>query len=729
MKKKVLLCFIDDIKSKDEFDKFIKRFDDNQFEVHILNGIVENNIQPHDVIHIIETIFMDKLENHSYYFLSNIEEFLILVYRIYHQVFQQFIFFANDQIHYNVHLEKIYNELLRHEFTIDESIIKPIYINDSFYKEKFNKLIKDFCVPLTNFEDLSKSIHVKPIQKLYFFNNNYYLFEPTSGEEVIISLKGTKNKEKISYFNTKIYSKNLSINDALQLINQLHESKNSYLRSFKFFRDYFESLKNFIVSSNYFTKNFYIKSFELLSRSFDIYVEIFILSFLVNILPNSKYYNRIHSVLLESHKIGKYEKYFYLYQCIRLGFVNQDLWDYQTAILQRKLYRDIYYSFRKEIKNRYKFIPKEERDKNFIVVLTSQFLNLNHAPTKTALDRCYSLITHLGKKVMLINTKELLTSKGFSPFHNVIIGNEVKELENYRNIKYKDIEIPFYQTSYQMPDMDEIINIMEFIEKRKPYFVLQIGGGSINSDLCSQIVPVVTISTVFSGLPLSEGNMYVIGRKVNENDVKLLKEFDFNKEKVIESVFTFDFKPQQRKYTKTQLNLPKNKFLIAIVGTRLDEEITETFIKLLTEMIKQLNIHIVFIGEFKKYTDFVRANNYLKKNSTCLGFQEDVLAILELCDLYVNPKRTGGGSSVAEAMFKGLPVVTLNSGDVFIAAGSDFGVDSYEEMKQMIVKYVKNKDFYSEMSKKALQRAQLLLSTHEQMKDIFCKIEKNRYFK
>lgn len=343
--KKVLLCFIDDIKSKDEFDKFIKRFDDNQFEVHILNGIVENNIQPHDVIHIIETIFMDKLENHSYYFLSNIEEFLILVYRIYHQVFQQFIFFANDQIHYNVHLEKIYNELLRHEFTIDESIIKPIYINDSFYKEKFNKLIKDFCVPLTNFEDLSKSIHVKPIQKLYFFNNNYYLFEPTSGEEVIISLKGTKNKEKISYFNTKIYSKNLSINDALQLINQLHESKNSYLRSFKFFRDYFESLKNFIVSSNYFTKNFYIKSFELLSRSFDIYVEIFILSFLVNILPNSKYYNRIHSVLLESHKIGKYEKYFYLYQCIRLGFVNQDLWDYQTAILQRKLYRDIYYSF------------------------------------------------------------------------------------------------------------------------------------------------------------------------------------------------------------------------------------------------------------------------------------------------------------------------------------------------------------------------------------------------
>lgn len=57
----------------------------------------------------------------------------------------------------------------------------------------------------------------------------------------------------------------------------------------------------------------------------------------------------------------------------------------------------------------------------------------------------------------------------------------------------------------------------------------------------------------------------------------------------------------------------------------------------------------------------------------------------ECMDLYVNPKRSGGGSSVAESLYKGLPVVTLPVGDVSAAAGESFRVADYGEMAETIL--------------------------------------------
>jgi hypothetical protein len=45
-----------------------------------------------------------------------------------------------------------------------------------------------------------------------------------------------------------------------------------------------------------------------------------------------------------------------------------------------------------------KEIPQQERDKDVVIVIIDQYLGEQHGPTKTALDRCKTLITHLGKK-------------------------------------------------------------------------------------------------------------------------------------------------------------------------------------------------------------------------------------------------------------------------------------------------------------------------------------------
>lgn len=100
----------------------------------------------------------------------------------------------------------------------------------------------------------------------------------------------------------------------------------------------------------------------------------------------------------------------------------------------------------------------------------------------------------------------------------------------------------------------------------------------------------------------------------------------------------------------------------------------------------------------------------------------DALAVIECCDLYVNPKRSGGGSSASEALYKGIPVVTLPNGDVSIAAGSEFWVKDYPKMQDTIMKYVVDKKFYREMSGVAKKRAEKLLDSEHGFGDVMQEI-------
>ena len=60
-------------------------------------------------------------------------------------------------------------------------------------------------------------------------------------------------------------------------------------------------------------------------------------------------------------------------------------------------------------------IIKHVKNKDLVIILTSQFLSMNHGPTKTALDRAYILQKYYGKKVFLINTAEMRGMAGEMP--------------------------------------------------------------------------------------------------------------------------------------------------------------------------------------------------------------------------------------------------------------------------------------------------------------------------
>lgn len=360
-------------------------------------------------------------------------------------------------------------------------------------------------------------------------------------------------------------------------------------------------------------------------------------------------------------------------------------------------------------------------------MFSSQVLNTAHASTKTLLDRCYALETVLNKKVFIINTAEMLNGYGGFTTFRTSIGSYASQFNDLQHYPYKDRRFMFFQCPQEMPQVAVIQQIIEVIKSEKPYFILNIGGNSIVSDICSNIVPTLTLATVFSGRSTTRGQFQAIGRKINQDDRDWIKKHNLGEDHIIESLFTFVFREQTHSYTREELGLPQEGFVVQLVGGRLSLEVDTKCLEVLIKLMEQ-GIYVAFVGGFDAFGKLSDTNKVFRKYAINLGFQEDVLAVDECCDLYLNPKRTGGGSSAAEAMFKGMPVVTFDYGDVGVAAGDDFHVADWEEMFSQVLRYANDTEYYNMMSIKARKRAARLLDTEGEFLKIIEEMERSLRF-
>ena len=283
----------------------------------------------------------------------------------------------------------------------------------------------------------------------------------------------------------------------------------------------------------------------------------------------------------------------------------------------------------------------------------------------------------------------------------------IEEYNDKNEISYMDWVFPFFQCQSNMPEENVIREILKVIASEKPYCIVTIGGESITGDLCSKIIPTITISTVPSSRTQTLGQFQAVGCRIKDSDRDWAKINNLSQDHFIESVFTSSFKEQEHTYLREELGMRDGVFSVVVVGGRLDTEIDESFLKLLGKLMHQ-HIYVVLVGGFEQFEKLADADESIREYGINLGVQDDVLAVLECCDVYINPIRTGGGTSVAEALYKGLPVVTTPYGDGGLGAGEDFWVKDYTEMYEQIIKYVNDKKFYTKMSDIARQRAAIL---------------------
>ncbi len=371
-------------------------------------------------------------------------------------------------------------------------------------------------------------------------------------------------------------------------------------------------------------------------------------------------------------------------------------------------------------------IKSEERNKQLVLIITEQFINIQHGPTKTALDRCKTLMTKCGKNVLLLNTAELSSQVGYIPFYGARGASYDSQKMNEEIQHWKGVDIPYVQCEQNMPDLDTLEYLLNFIKEMAPEIVILIGETSILGNLVNKMIPVLTVGTVPSRLTCNTTKYQTLSRNLNSSDLELLKIFGHTEQNVIKGVFTSSLKPQTEFLTRDDIGINEDKFLLAVVGARLDTEVTDEFLNILDEIFKP-DMSLIFIGRFDKYETLIKKYRNLSMQSVYIGFCDDILSRLELCDLYVNPLRAGGGTSCVEAMYKGVPVVTVNYGDVAVNSGDDFCVSDYREMQEKILKYHDDLEYYDKMSQKAKKRAELLLDTEGEFARILEEVRKREY--
>lgn len=316
-------------------------------------------------------------------------------------------------------------------------------------------------------------------------------------------------------------------------------------------------------------------------------------------------------------------------------------------------------------------------------------------------------------EVVLINTAEFMYNDKMLCLYDMNGASYNDSLSGKKEMKYMGHNISFHQCSKDMPCAEEICRIAKMIYEINPYFILNIGGNSPLTDICSDFCPTLTISTVPSSMATTLGQFQAIGRQITDFDREILKANGKSEEHIIESRFTMSVKPQELILSRRDLGLPEGKFVVILVGGRLTEELDDELLnKLLCDT--DTDTVIALAGCYNKFAEKAEKIQGFTDKFVNLGFQNDMLAVLDCCDLYINPKRKGGGTSAFEAMYKGMPLVTLPVGDVGLAAGADFQAADYDEMIRQISEYKADREYYEVQSRKARKRGEELMDTSKE---------------
>lgn len=371
-------------------------------------------------------------------------------------------------------------------------------------------------------------------------------------------------------------------------------------------------------------------------------------------------------------------------------------------------------------------IPKSERDNGFVLVLTDQFLSFQHGPSKTAADRCKILIESLKKKVLLVNTAEMLSQVGRIPFFDASYGNYDEELINLEYIEWKSCKIPYFQCENVMPDIEVIRTLLSMVRRMRPIYVISIGTGGILDSLIANIIPTLSIGLMPSGLSITGIPFQTLSRPLNDDDKTLLKQINRTENSVITGTFGSSILQKTEHLTREDVGLPSDTWLAALVGGRLDYELSSDFWDM-AEASSQFGLEYVILGTYTMLESVESAHPSLKGKIHNLGFVMNTLNYLDLCDIYLNPIRLGGGTSCVEALSLGIPVITTPYGDVGVNVGESFQAESYEAMISLIHRYITDFDFYTSQSLAAKKRSDELLNAENSFVKIIDEFSKRTF--
>jgi glycosyltransferase involved in cell wall biosynthesis len=350
---------------------------------------------------------------------------------------------------------------------------------------------------------------------------------------------------------------------------------------------------------------------------------------------------------------------------------------------------------------KYSPLTNNEKNNKRIVCLTTQFLDLTHSPTKVLLNFIKNLEDEFEQieEVYIFNSNEQPTLGSKHTYvggavHNYIDVTEEVLAKKCGLANINRLIIGYEDSSNPEFDIETIQIFAQKIYELRPAYVFSLGGTCFLAEMCNQFIDVVTLQLGI-GLPMSCTH-YLTECK----DVKKVRKYWLNaKQEVIEYPKGWDRVdlPSKVKFERIHKDLPSDKFLICIIGNRLKQEITTDACKFFEKLLLSYSqVDIVFIGKFDEENLEESIVQKYPSRMHYMGAQKELVSVIPLMDLVFNPKRQGGGFSALITMAVGVPVISIDYGDVAWYLESDFKCKDYEEAFEKIAYLMQNPLAYQE---------------------------------
>lgn len=544
----------------------------------------------------------------------------------------------------------------------------------------------------------NKEIISTLLRKIYFniISNNVGVSRIIEDDRIELDYCFEVYREYLSFFKSFISSYNTILKEDINQICCLNDKFLNYVNS-KGGDILFKKIILLKLENDF-------KNIDILSKPY-----VFFLKYIIT--ENMNYLEELLKFVYQNKNFIKESKLFLYFQIQREFFIASKNIDYGMCSNSMRLYKEVLLEYEKAIKPLKKFKKnKNER----VVIAIAQLLGKNHAPTKLALDIAYYLSVKKNKQVLIINTKECLSTLGAIYLPRITMPNVLEEYSDIGYIDYKEFAVNIFQPSTKMVTEEGINLIRDKMIGFKPEFILNIGTNMV-TDLCKDIAPVATL--LISKDEHSYSNLEIIPRawlkyreSINKHNICRY---------IIQDLF-FEIKEQKSIVRRIDLGLPENKFIISIVGNRLQDEVSDDFLKVLDKLCFESEVFIVFITEYNVPEKY----GFLRRNCVNLGYVDDLASIMENIDIYLNPIRKGGGTSAIYALSKGKPVITMPNCDVAIHAGKNFEVDDLNEMYLEIKKYKNNASYYEMKSNLAVERSNKITDVENCINEMLIKINK-----
>lgn len=334
-----------------------------------------------------------------------------------------------------------------------------------------------------------------------------------------------------------------------------------------------------------------------------------------------------------------------------------------------------------------KYIPYGDRNHHNIVLMTDQLLTVQHAPSRMVLE-LYLALQNMGYSIMFLviveNAEEEILSKCWYPPHKK---NYLEELNGNFCVWYNDREIEGFQLCFDSNHISSIKRTIKKIQRWKPECVWFMGGDCVFPNVFSRMTTLVA-STCVRGYAVSEAQILVsIARDGSRELAEMKKYAEKQDQKMVDISFTLgDIDAQS---VDISFCFPENKFLIAIVGNRLEREIDDHFKGIMRDILERNpDAHFMIIGKYSG-----EFGEDLKEHVTKCGYQKHLLVYLKKSDIFLNPVRYGGGWSAAMALSVKTPVVTLPDCDVAANCGEAFICRTEEEIPELVWRYAHDEVF------------------------------------